>query len=127
MENAQASAVKRMIEPLYRAKGWIKFAGIMSIIYGAMNVLSVVGIIIAWLPIWMGIVLVSASKFIDKAYTDDQEADMVTSLDKLRLYFKIFGIVMIVMLVVAILGIIAAISIPAYIGMQQKALMGGMQ
>ncbi len=126
METAQSSAVKRLIEPLYQAKGWIKFAGIMSIISGALSVLSIGGIIVAWLPIWMGIVLMSSSKFIEKAYINDQERDMLTSLDKLRLYFKIFGIVLIVMLVIGIIGVIAAITIPAYIGMQQKALMGGM-
>jgi heme/copper-type cytochrome/quinol oxidase subunit 1 len=126
MENVQSSPVKRLLDPLYRAKGWIKFAGIMSIIYGIFNALSVIGIIIAWLPIWMGIVLVSASKLIQQAYDNDREQDMVTSLDKLGTYFKIFGVVMIVALVIAVIGILAAIMIPAYVGMQQKAFMGGM-
>lgn len=120
MEQSQSSVVRRLLDPLYRAKGWIKFAGIMSIIYGALNALSIVGIIVAWLPIWMGIVLVSSSKLIEKAYQSDQEQDMVMSLNKLGTYFKIFGVVMIVIMVIAIVGILAAIMIPAYVGMQQK-------
>ena len=43
--------------PLYNAKGWMKFVGVLSIIYGVLVALSIIGILIAWLPIWIGILL----------------------------------------------------------------------
>ncbi len=47
----ETSQLKRLSEPLYRVKGWIKFAGVMTIISGAFQVISIWGILIAWLPI----------------------------------------------------------------------------
>jgi len=32
--------------------GWIKFLGIAAIILGGLYALTIVGIIIAWMPIW---------------------------------------------------------------------------
>ncbi|MFO7651171.1 MAG: DUF5362 family protein, partial [bacterium] len=40
--------------------GWLKFFGIVTIIAGALNALSLVGILWAWLPIWLGVLLVQA-------------------------------------------------------------------
>lgn len=120
----ETSQLKRLSEPLYRVKGWIKFAGVMTIISGAFQVISIWGILIAWLPIWMGVLLISASNFIGKAYESDAEHDMLTSMGKLGTYFKIFGIFMVVLLVVMIIGVLAAIMIPAYLGMQEAAMSG---
>ena len=111
----EASQIKRLSEPLYRVKGWMRFAGVLSIITGALQVLSIWGIVIAWLPIWMGVVLYSASNYVQKAYENEQEQDMVTSLGKLGKYFKIFGIFALVLMIVAIIGIVAAIVIPTFI------------
>ncbi len=115
----EISQIKRLSEPLYRVKGWMKFAGVLSIITGALQALSIWGIVIAWLPIWMGAVLYSASNHIQKAYETEQEQDMVTSLGKLGKYFKIFGIFTLVLMAVAVIGIIAAILIPTFIRSRQ--------
>jgi hypothetical protein len=40
--------------PIYQARGWLKFLGVLSFIGGIFQALSIVGIVIAWLPIWMG-------------------------------------------------------------------------
>ena len=37
--------------------GWLKFLGIILIIAGGLYALTLVGIIIAWLPIWLGILI----------------------------------------------------------------------
>ncbi len=38
----------------------MKFMGIMTIIGGGLQALSIVGLLVAWLPIWMGVVLTKA-------------------------------------------------------------------
>ena len=45
------SVLQQMLEPLYRAKGWLKFVGVLSIIQGVLSILSIWGILICWLPI----------------------------------------------------------------------------
>jgi hypothetical protein len=85
-------------------KGWIRFMGIVQIVAGAMTALSIVGIIWAWLPIWVGIVLVQAgSRAGDYAARgDDQSLEAMTG--KLKSYFVISGVVMIVSLVMTVIG-----------------------
>jgi hypothetical protein len=118
-QEMQASQDPQYLQPLYKANGWIKFVGVMSIIYGALMVLSIWGIIIAWLPIWLGIVLVSASNLLERSSRSHDEQALSESFEKIAKYFKLTGIFIIVGIVMAILGIIAAIMIPAIIGMQQ--------
>ena len=64
----EVSQLRKLSGPLYNVKGWIKFAGIMLIIGGALQVFTIWGIIIAWIPIWMGVIVISASNFLQKAY-----------------------------------------------------------
>jgi hypothetical protein len=37
-----------------RGAGWMKFLGVVSILEGALAVLTLWGILFAWLPIWPG-------------------------------------------------------------------------
>ena len=39
---------------------WLKFIGVMAIIYGVISAITIIGILIAWLPIWMGVLLFQA-------------------------------------------------------------------
>ncbi len=105
----EGQVVRRISEPLYRAKGWIKLAGILLIVQGVFSILSIWGILICWLPIWMGVILMSASNELETAYATEDEAALTTSMGKLGTYFKIFGIFAIVM------AILAALLIPAIV------------
>ncbi len=114
--------VARIAEPLYRAKGWMKFAGVLSIIQGLFSILSIWGIIVCWVPIWMGVVLCSASNHIRIAYETNSDDEFRTSMEKLGTYFRVFGILMLIMLVIAVIGILAAIFIPTFIKARQAAM-----
>ncbi|MCF8110366.1 MAG: DUF5362 domain-containing protein [Desulfobacteraceae bacterium] len=114
----EEAILTRVAEPLYRAKGWIKFAGILVIIQGALAVLTIWGIIICWIPIWMGILLCSASNHISTAYETNDDTEFRTSMTKLATYFRIFGIFALVMIVISVIGILTAVLIPLMIGAQ---------
>lgn len=86
--------------------GWLKFLGIVNIVSGALSVLSIWGILIAWLPIWLGILLLQAANRITNARFTNNQGELVQMMDKLRLYFVIQGVLIIVSV---ILGIIALI------------------
>ncbi|WP_424946669.1 DUF5362 family protein [Candidatus Spongiihabitans sp.] len=85
----------------------------MMIIMGAMMALSVVGLIIAWLPIWMGVVLFQAAGKADGAYVGEDEELLVASLAKVKLFFIINGVLMliyVVMMVMMMFGGMASMS-----------------
>ncbi|MEJ2052749.1 MAG: DUF5362 family protein [Calditrichaceae bacterium] len=83
---------------------WLKVVGIINIISGALTAISLVGIIIAWAPIWMGILLYQASSRADEARASGRYDQLVTMMEKLRLYFLIQGILIIVMVVLSVIG-----------------------
>jgi hypothetical protein len=95
-------------------KGWLKFMGIIQIVGGAINALSIVGILWAWLPIWLGIVLVQAGSRAGE-YADRNDVTSLAALTgKLKTYFTISGIVMMISIALGVIGgIIWAILLAA--------------
>ena len=86
--------------------GWMKFIGILNIIAGAVNALTIIGILWAWLPIWLGVVLTQAG-FRAREYADKGDmASLEAMTGRLKTYFTLSGVVMIVSIA---LGVIAAI------------------
>jgi hypothetical protein len=98
--------------PLAIGKGWIKFLAIVQIVFASLYVLVSfgIGLIFAWLPIWLSILLLQAAEAIERAQRQNDAAALKVALGKLRLYFMIQAIAMIVGFGLAILAIIAAIA-----------------
>jgi hypothetical protein len=100
------------------ASGWMKFLGIVSIISGALSAVSVVGIIFAWLPIWIGIILFQSGSRANEALIYNDPRKLVEMMNKLRTYFVIQGILMLIMIgffifVIFMLGV-AGISLSQF-------------
>jgi hypothetical protein len=106
---ADAPIVKEISGPLYEAKGWMKFLGVILIVYGAVMVLTIWGIIFCWLPIWMGILLLNAGKSVEAAHQSGNKGDFVIGMGKLKTFFTIYGIL-------ALIGIVLMIIVMAVAG-----------
>jgi hypothetical protein len=77
----------------------------MSIIGGALYVLTIVGIIIAWLPIWTGVLLFQSAGAVEQAYQGGDRDAMTRSLLKLKTYFIIMGVLTLIGIIVMVLAI----------------------
>ena len=93
--------------------GWIRFLGIVNIVAGALNALSLIGILWAWLPIWLGIVLVQAGSRAGDYADKGDEPSLAEFTGRLKTYFIINGIAVIVSLGLAVLAIIGSIAMMA--------------
>ncbi len=94
--------VKRAILKLEQSSGWMKFLGVLQLIYGIITVLTIIGIL--W--IWLGLVLIKAANNLKMAKEGDEEA-LVEASSNLSTYFTAMGIVALVGLVIGlIVGII---------------------
>lgn len=102
--NDQTGMIKNLSYPLYNCKGWMKLLGVMSIIGGALQVLSIFGIIIAWLPIWTGILLFQSANAITEAYEGDNQAEMTRALFKLKTYFVIMGVMTLIGIIIGVMA-----------------------
>jgi hypothetical protein len=83
--------------------GWMKFVGIMTIIGGCLQALSIFGLVIAWLPIWMGVVLTKAGSKAGEYADKGDMAALEGMTGQLKTYFTISGIMIIVSFAVAII------------------------
>ncbi len=97
------TSVRSLIEPVYRGKFWMQLLGVMLIISGILTALSIAGILVAWIPIWAGIVLMQSAGAVHRAYTSDQPTEMRYAMGKLRVYFTIFGVLLMIYLVLLVL------------------------
>ena len=88
----QTNLIKEVSTPVYQARGWMKLIGVLLIIGGILYALTIVGIIVAWLPIWMGVVLYQAGSSSEQAYFNGDKYSFMKSLTQLKLYFTIMGI-----------------------------------
>lgn len=111
--------LKLVALPLYEARGWMKLLGVVMVITGILTALSIVGIIIAWLPIWLGVVLFQAASRIDSAFVTQDEALLRESLAKLKTYFVIQGVLLLIYLAIVVvfvlLGGLATLGTPVMI------------
>ncbi len=103
--------MEALAEKIRSMKGWIKFLGIVSIIGGALYALTIVGILVAWLPIWIGVVLYQAGERADRYLATQDEAALVEFMGKLNTYFTIFGVVTLISIAFTVLVIAIAIAI----------------
>jgi hypothetical protein len=100
---APSHSISDLIQPLASGKGWMKFVGIMFIIQGAVTALTIVGILIAWLPIWTGVLLVQSAGALENAQLSGDAFALKESLSKLRTYFVIQGVLYLVGIVLMVL------------------------
>jgi len=106
----QANLIKEVSIPVYQARGWMKLIGILMIIAGVGYCLTIIGIIIAWLPIWMGVILYQAGSSSEQAYFNGDKYSLLTSLNKLKLYFTIMGIMTLISIVLMVIMLIAVLA-----------------
>ncbi|MGH8875466.1 MAG: DUF5362 family protein [Acidimicrobiia bacterium] len=62
------TATVEISRPLYEARGWMKLIAVMGFVYGGITAITIVGIIVAWLPIWAGVLLWQAATAAEGAH-----------------------------------------------------------
>lgn len=102
-QQEQSNLIREVSSPIYMSRGWMKFLGVLSIIYGAMMVFTIVGILIAWLPIWLGILIFQAASSAEKAYVVGDKNEFVKSMNQLKTYFTVSGILALIAIILSII------------------------
>jgi len=123
-ETIENSPIQNIIEPLYYGRGWIKFLGILMIISGVIQIFTLIGILVCWIPIWMGVILVKTAEFIGIAYEQDSEGDATVASNHLRQFFKISGIISILYLILVLLGLTIATTTSLFSAIQESGVAG---
>ena len=100
-ENPSEDLVKRLSVKAAGSAGWMKFLGVLSIIYGVLIIFSIWGILICWLPIWIGVILFKAAGDAEMA-SRGAPTQLEGFLEKINKYFLIQGILALIGLIVGL-------------------------
>ena len=93
--------VKRAVLKLEQSAGWIKFLGVVQLIYGILTAITLVGIL--W--IWLGLVLIKVANNLRLAKEGDDES-LVEASQNLSTFFTVWGIIALLVIAIVVLGII---------------------
>jgi hypothetical protein len=106
----QSNVIKEVSAPVFQARGWMKLIGVLSIIVGVLYALTLIGIIFAWLPIWMGVILYQAGSSSEEAYYNGDKYSFLKSMTQLKLYFTIMGITMLIGIILMVIMMIVFLA-----------------
>ena len=113
---ALESQIRRVSVPLAAAARWMKFVAVLTIAAGVASVVaSLWSLVFAWLPIWSSVLLYMAATRVTTAAATGKEDELVTALDRLRLYFLISGVVLLIALILIVIGL--AYGVPLTFGL----------
>ena len=100
-----------LFEPISSRSKWMRFLGILLIVYGVFIALSIIGLVVAWIPIWLGLLLVRAADA-SKNLIITEDADYAVELsENIGKFIKISGIVVLVWLVLTVVTFLVVIPL----------------
>ena len=109
------------LAPLCNASSWLKLLGVVNIVIGVIYCITIIGLIIGWLPLWIGITLNRASNSLKAGYEQSNCHEIREGMSSLALVFKIIGVIVIIYLVLLalyFLAIIVALLVGVFVGIQ---------
>ena len=101
-----APLVREISAPLFQAKGWMKLLGVLMIIGGILQAITIVGIIICWLPIWVGVLLLKAASGTELAQMSGSKHELIGVMSKLKTVFTIYGVLALIAILFMVIFLI---------------------
>ena len=91
-DTANRVQINTLITPLYQSLFWIRLFAACLIFYGALITVTGIGVLVAWVPMWIGMLLLLTAKAITQAYIDNNEQAFNLTLNRLKTIFTILGL-----------------------------------
>jgi hypothetical protein len=102
MKKSDSELQQKVITSCKEMGGWIKFLAIACILCGGIYALTIVGIIIAWILIWIGVILLRVSKGC-KAIADGTFESIGEMFASLKTFFILSGVFTIMTIALSII------------------------
>jgi hypothetical protein len=94
--------IKQLCGIVAGSSTWMKLLGVLLIIYGVLLIVSIVGILICWLPIWLGVILFKAAGDAEKAQRGASPM-LIGFIQKVNRFFLIEGILALIGLIIGLI------------------------
>jgi uncharacterized membrane protein len=94
--------VKYLCDNVARSATWMKLLGVLLIIDGIIMLISVIGIIFCWLPIWLGVIIFKAAGDAETANKGVPQ-QLGEYVQKINRFFLIAGILALIYLIIVLI------------------------
>lgn len=94
--------VKYLCDNVAKSATWMKLLGVLLIIDGVFMLISIVGILICWLPIWLGVILYKAAGDAEAANRGVPQ-QLAAYIQKMNRFFLISGILALIWLIIMLI------------------------
>jgi hypothetical protein len=101
-EDSKPLQINRLVTPLYQSLIWIRLFAACLIFYGALTTVTGVGVLVAWIPMWIGVLLLLASKSIATAYRENDEQAFMLLISRLKTIFTTLGLTSVALILASI-------------------------
>jgi hypothetical protein len=81
-----------VVEPLQKVRLWLQILGWMAIASGVLECLTIIGAVIGWLPIWIGVLVLRTAKRLDEGFRDQNAATLREGTEALGKVIMLQGI-----------------------------------
>lgn len=102
--------LRYVVAPLVRSRPWLTFFAVICFLNALILAISLWGIVLAWIPLWIGALLVRAASRLRRFDESDREENMREAIEKVVLALKIVAICFIVQIGIAVIAITGAIA-----------------
>jgi hypothetical protein len=103
--------LSRLLVPAYEAKGWLKFLGATCVVVGGLQALTIVGLLVAWVYIWAGVLLWQAGDRAGQATARHDAFMLEQYLQKLKTVIVIGGVVTAIGVLFAVFAILLMLTV----------------
>lgn len=100
--------VKYLCDNVAKSATWMKLLGVLLIIYGVFLIISIVGILICWLPIWLGVILFKAAGDAEAA-SKGAPQQLAEYIQKINRFFLIEGILALIWLIIVLIALFVGV------------------
>jgi len=104
METSNETLIKELAQKMQGAYFWMYLVGVLMIIGGVLQAITIVGIVFAWLPIWLGVLLCMAASSLNQANMTGDADRLQQMLARLKMYFVVQGVVSLIAIVLGVFG-----------------------
>ena len=95
----RSDALAYVIEPLHRVRNWMKFLAVLLFVAAGLNALSVVGLVLAWIPAMIGVFLWQAASALEDGHPTSDVERLRRGTEKVRHLFMSYAVLGVVGLV----------------------------
>ena len=111
--------------PLHRAKFWLKLLGIFNVVIGALYCVTIIGAIVGWLPLWIGILLNKAASNLETGVRNNSSGAIQNALSNLATVITFAGVLCLIQLVIFVLYILVFVIMAVAVGIGAASNVGG--